>query len=306
MTKMKFLKIALSSVGVLALSFGIAANALADPAFTHFPNNGLGTNTTDKPNSGRTKVVSSVLTDRDWCAVPDRGRYYNIGSPYRVESAGRMVDNNPVVFGRRTTDGLPVMVKQDSTGGNCVPTAFAGLGNIGVGSDWKIVGSGRFNADAGRDLYWYNSSNGQIAIWNTSTPSATITSQTVVDTNTSLDYVAQAVGDFNGDGQGDMFFRSNATGGNVIWYANGQGAFVKVNLSGSSPAYATLTNQNWQVFGSQDTNLDGRDDLMWRDYGNGQIATWRMTTGLGVVQEVYTYPQTIPLGDKAVAPTVWP
>jgi hypothetical protein len=74
----------------------------------------------------------------------------------------------------------------------------------------------------------------------------------------------QAVGDFNGDGNSDVFWRDSATGDNYVMRVG----YYRQKLVG-------VTNQDWQVVGAGDFDGDDRSDLLWRNGRTGANAIWR-------------------------------
>lgn len=74
----------------------------------------------------------------------------------------------------------------------------------------------------------------------------------------------QAIGDFDGDGNSDLFWRDRETGANQIW----DGAFYPRAITG-------VTNQAWQAVGAGDFDGDDRSDLLWRNDRTGANAIWK-------------------------------
>ena len=73
------------------------------------------------------------------------------------------------------------------------------------------------------------------------------------------------VGDYDGDGRSDVFWRNASTGGNVIWKS--------ANSTTIQPTTA-VTNLAWKVAGRGDFNGDGKADLLWRNASNGANTIW--------------------------------
>jgi hypothetical protein len=74
--------------------------------------------------------------------------------------------------------------------------------------------------------------------------------------------------DFNYDGRSDILWRDD--GGRVTnWLGQGNGGFASnfVNADGNA-------GLDWQIQATGDFNGDGRDDIMWRNIGSGQITDW--------------------------------
>ena len=77
-------------------------------------------------------------------------------------------------------------------------------------------------------------------------------------------WFAQAVGDFNGDGNSDVFWRNRETGGNVVLLS-----------SFYERPFTTVTSQDWQVAGTGDFDGDDQSDLLWRNSRTGENAIWK-------------------------------
>ncbi len=72
--------------------------------------------------------------------------------------------------------------------------------------------------------------------------------------------------DFNGDGVGDLLWRNNTLGADVIW----RGA-----SSASTQAVVTVADPNWKILGASDFNGDGVSDILWRNSASGANVVWR-------------------------------
>jgi peptidyl-Asp metalloendopeptidase len=73
-------------------------------------------------------------------------------------------------------------------------------------------------------------------------------------------------GDFDGDGQSDVFWRNGGDGKNTIWRSANANTFQVV---------ATVSDQAWKVVGVGDFDGDGRSDALWRNANSGGNAIWR-------------------------------
>ena len=116
-----------------------------------------------------------------------------------------------------------------------------------------------FNNDFASDLVW-RSGTGESVLWE-SANSALPQSLPANDPSWS----GQAIGDFDGDGSADLFWRNRATGANEIWSAG---------TSLISPT-AGVASQDWQVVGAGDFDGDHRSDLLWRNTRTGANTVWK-------------------------------
>ncbi|MBW4697028.1 MAG: VCBS repeat-containing protein [Aphanocapsa lilacina HA4352-LM1] len=85
-----------------------------------------------------------------------------------------------------------------------------------------------------------------------------------------------ADGDFDGDGGGDILWRNNQTGENVLWYLNG-------TTYTSTVALPLVSDLNWFIAGTGDFNADGQTDILWHNNGSspentqrGSVSVWLM------------------------------
>jgi ELWxxDGT repeat protein len=113
-----------------------------------------------------------------------------------------------------------------------------------VDPGWKLVGTGRFDADYQTDLLWWHAVSGQLVVWHmngTTLSSGEFTSPSALP-DTSWRPVA--VGDYNGDRNTD-----------IVWHHVGSGQVVVWHMDGVTLASGTLTSpearlvSDWTVIG---------------------------------------------------------
>jgi hypothetical protein len=87
--------------------------------------------------------------------------------------------------------------------------------------NWQIVGTGDFNGDGQVDILWrYNGPGGYNAVWYMN--GAMLTGAASLPSVSDLSWQIVGTGDFNGDGQVDILWRYNGSGGaNAVWYMTG-------------------------------------------------------------------------------------
>jgi uncharacterized protein YkwD len=134
------------------------------------------------------------------------------------------------------------------------------------------------------DLIWRDRQSGANELWqlNGTKFSGSTTEQQLNQNVFMTTPVADAnwkikgTGDFNGDDLGDMVWRHEPSGANVVWYMNGA-RFV----SGSSPQqgrdfnyFAPVADRNWDIQAVADFNQDGFSDIVWRNQATGDNAVW--------------------------------
>ena len=82
---------------------------------------------------------------------------------------------------------------------------------------------------------------------------------------TSTAWKITGVGDFNGDGVADIFWRNGSTGQNTIWRS--------ANYATQQPVAAAASA--WRVANIGDFDGDGVADVMWRNASTGQNGIWK-------------------------------
>jgi hypothetical protein len=131
-----------------------------------------------------------------------------------------------------------------------------------VDLNWKIVGTGDFNKDGSVDILWrYNGASGANVVWYMN-GTQWIGSAVLLGVS-DLNWQIVGTGDFNKDGNVDILWRYNGSGGyNVVWYLN------NATWTGSAELIS-IGNPAWQIAGTGDYNNDGNIDILWRYYGPG-------------------------------------
>ena len=133
---------------------------------------------------------------------------------------------------------------------------------------WSIIGTQDVNADGNADILWHHAPTGEVYQYRMS--GATIIS-TQGGFNMPVGFTARGVGDFNGDGRSD-----------VIW-SNSQNQDLRMTLMTSAGTFAApvLVVPNypagWTIAGVQDTNADGKDDILWHHAPTGEVYQYRMS-----------------------------
>ena len=178
-------------------------------------------------------------------------------------------------------DGRSDILWRDDAGqvSNWLATSNGGFNNnpgsaMNIGLDWTVAGTGDFNGDGAQDILWRHASSGQITQWLanggggfTANPAATV--------NVGTDWHLFGIGDFNGDGRSDLLWQQN--GGLLIdWLGKADGSFTS-----NSATFATVVGTEWRIVGTNDYNGDGRDDILWRKDGSGQVMDWLGTSNGG-------------------------
>jgi hypothetical protein len=149
--------------------------------------------------------------------------------------------------------------------------ASAYVVNPTVSTVWHVAGTGDFDGNGVDDLVWQNQSTGKSGLWYFG-PAGQPTSFNVFPTQAPLGWKAEGVGDFNNDGQPDLFWRNQTTGVIGVWILGGTGGVeiqeIFVIPTAGSPA--------WAMVGISDMDNDGVGDLLWQQKTSGTFGIWYM------------------------------
>jgi len=132
----------------------------------------------------------------------------------------------------------------------------------GVGSDWMIAGTGDFIGALKDQILWRFVPTGDLFLWtNADTPAVSIVG---LGQPGGAKWQLQAIGDFDGDGLADLFWRSDI-GENAIW----PGALS------TSAVFLPGVGTDWSVIGAAQVFGDGRSNVLWQRT-DGVVAHWRL------------------------------
>ena len=87
------------------------------------------------------------------------------------------------------------------------------------------------------------------------------------------DWHIVGTGDFDGDGKGDLLWRTDG-GALAIWEMTGSQIKAADYIRMGSTAIGA-PGKDWHVSGTGDFDGDGKDDLLWRT-DSGALAVWKM------------------------------
>ena len=126
------------------------------------------------------------------------------------------------------------------------------------------------NGDGRSDILWRNASTGENYLYPLQ-GTAVLTAEGYVRTLADLNWIVAGIGDFDGDGRGDILWRNTSTGQNYIYFMNGTA------IKSNEGPIRTVADQNWQVAGIGDFDGDGKDDILWRNASTGENYVYLMS-----------------------------
>ncbi|NEO69011.1 FG-GAP-like repeat-containing protein [Moorena sp. SIO3H5] len=152
-------------------------------------------------------------------------------------------------------------------------TTQAPAGQPGSDLSWEIRGTGDVNGGGAEEIFWYNTSSGEIAVWEideTGFQNATF----ITDSNGEQmiesplsSWRLVAAGDMDGDGDADAIWENMTTEQFAYWRLDGT-VYQEAVLITSRPA-----DGPWEFRGAYDANRDGIDDFFFRN-SQGQNGLW--------------------------------
>lgn len=136
-----------------------------------------------------------------------------------------------------------------------------------ISLDWKIVDTANLDGNKFADLVWQRYegavSTGTVALWQMQ--GSTRVNSGLLESATG--WSIQKVGDFDGDSQDDLYWRST-NGGTAVFLLSGT-----TRLEGALGPNIPL---EWQLQFVSDLDADGKDDLIWRNEQTGTVGLWLM------------------------------
>jgi hypothetical protein len=136
-----------------------------------------------------------------------------------------------------------------------------------------------FNGDGRTDLFWRSPVTGQTAIWlmeGTQLKQGSF----LADVPIVGGWDDPQLGDFNGDGKTDMFWRNSLTGENALWLMDGDRVMESSFLEPVGKASTVLLG---------DFNNDQKTDLFWHTPAEGIVSVWTMD-GIAVTEKTLLQP----------------
>ena len=209
----------------------------------------------------------TVVGDKD-SGVETQGRYELPGFGNEIMYQIRTGSTNSLALGDLNGDGCSDLAAATYSGIKIL---------LGCKPSIRTVPVSDFDGDGVSDLFWRQGQmGGSMMLWPWASKAAYFECPLPCPPYAGLPpFINQAVGDFDGDGSSDVFYRNQQTGENQIVLR----AFYV------SPGVA-VQNLDWQVVGAGDFDGDDRSDLFWRNRRTGQNIIWRSGLYAGLIWEL--------------------
>ncbi len=222
--------------GLSVVSEGVVRNVSLDWKVEHtgdFNGDGLADLLWRNSTSGE-----AYIYQMDGLAVVSEGTVRNVGLEWNIQGTGDFNgDGRSDILWRNNINGDVYIYQMNGT----TIASEATVRNVNL--DWKIEGIDDFNADGKSDILWKNDTTNSSYIYEMN--GLSVVSEGYITEAGSIkiidpDLVIAGTGDYNGDFNGDVLFRSNATGGVSLWTQNGRSIQSQGSIRNS-------VDSSWQV-----------------------------------------------------------
>jgi ketosteroid isomerase-like protein len=139
---------------------------------------------------------------------------------------------------------------------------------------WKIADYNDFNKDGKRDFVWHHS-NGDVQMWfmNGYQRLDYQNLDPTLNIPDSSGWVMQPSGDFNKDGNPDIWWHNSSSGAMQVWFMDGMTRLGYQDFA-SSLNFADSTG--WRIVTVNDFNQDGNPDILLNNATTGVTRIWYM------------------------------
>jgi YD repeat-containing protein len=191
------------------------------------------------------------------------------------------LDGKPdLLWAQDSTRNLAVWL-MDGTIMTSVAAPSPGQGDAGQ----ELIGTGDAYADGTADLFWRNTTTGDVTIWVMSGTNRVAT-QSISPQMGDPNWRAAAVADINGDTHPDVVWRHSEG-----WVA--MSTLVGHNMTTVQLLTPNAVSADWSLVATGDLDQDGLTDLVWQNDTNGDLVWWRLN-GTALVSSEPMNPGSLP------------
>ena len=126
-----------------------------------------------------------------------------------------------------------------------------------------------FNQDGHADLIWYNTSSGDVSVWDMDDQAVLQYGATFTQLAPSSGWVPVAAPDANGDGYPDLLWWNKNTGEMSLWTLNG------TTVTNYGADFGQITDTDWKPVAVAD-NVGSSWTLVFQNTATGDISRWLM------------------------------
>jgi hypothetical protein len=258
--------------------------ALAPVANITFGGSGATRTVTVMPPAGQSGTATITVTVTDDVLSTSSSFVLTVTLDNRADFNG---DGKPDLLWQNRADGYMALW---SLNGTSLVSSDLLTPHYVSDTNWKIVGTGDFNADGKPDIVWQEQTQGWVGIWLmdginllSSTTLSPASREKVADTNWKI----AGVMDLNADGKADILWRERTQGWVAAWLLDGLTVTASVGLSPERVA-----DTHWEIVGNGDLNGDGKADIIWQNVSDGYLAAWLMN-GTSITDSVLLTPHYV-------------
>ena len=129
-------------------------------------------------------------------------------------------------------------------------------------STWEVVAAAQFDGAGNDDILWRNTLNADLILWEMDGADVVATSELP---SLGPAFTHTVVGDFDGDGEADVWLRADDGSNRLL-----------LNEPGAVPVPITPAAPVWDLSAVFERNGDGKDDVLWFNTTTAQLTSWLM------------------------------
>ena len=220
-------------------------NYFGNPSIT-YTDTGRATGTANANNAASLNITMPLVAQFRATAVPLAGKFRN-----DINGNG----TSDLLWYNQTSGQFAYWLMNNTT--------VVSTGVQGVGTNFRIAGTGDLNGDGAADIIWRDTTNNYHYLWR-SNGNGTFTTPWLGAIGAGWNIARLA--DLNGDGKDDIIWENPSTGQMAYWLMN------DTTVTATS---VRSVGTDYRIVGAGDFDGDGRGDLLWRNTTNGYLYLWR-------------------------------